>query len=319
MFIFLASAALVLLYFYGLTRSGLLGPDEPRYAAIGRAMARTGDAITPRLWGHAWFEKPPLLYWMTAVAFKAGLSQDLAPRLPVALMSVVFLVYFFLSLQRLFSRRTAVYAVTILATSAGWLALSHVAVPDLPMSVAFAASMLLVMGESESRARSWPLAGVLLGLAILAKGLVPLVLFLPAIWLRRREPRYLSLLLAVAAAVAAPWYVLVTLRNGSAFLDDFFWKQQFARFTSGALLHDRPFWFYLPVFLAGLFPWTPFLLLLFSKALYRQRHATFLLAWFAFGFVFFSSRVASCPAICCHCCLPSPLCLGLQSTKPRTT
>ena len=46
-----AAAAFYCLYFFGLTRTGLLGPDEPRYAAIGQAMAATGDWITPRLWG----------------------------------------------------------------------------------------------------------------------------------------------------------------------------------------------------------------------------------------------------------------------------
>jgi len=93
---------LFFLYFFGLTRTGLLGPDEPRYAAIGRAMAATGDWITPLLWGAPWFEKPALLYWMTAAGFKAGLGVDLAPRLPVAIASVAFLVYFFVVMRREF-------------------------------------------------------------------------------------------------------------------------------------------------------------------------------------------------------------------------
>ena len=70
--VLLSGCALFLLYFFGLTRVGMLGPDEPRYAAIGRAMAQSGDWITPRLWGHPWFEKPALLYWMTGAAFQAG-------------------------------------------------------------------------------------------------------------------------------------------------------------------------------------------------------------------------------------------------------
>src|SRR5208282_1750183 len=97
-----AVAGLFILYFFGLTRTGLLGPDEPRYAAIGRSMAQTGVWVTPRLWGMPWFEKPPLLYWTAALAFKAGLDPDLAPRLPVALISVAFLVYFFIALRREF-------------------------------------------------------------------------------------------------------------------------------------------------------------------------------------------------------------------------
>jgi 4-amino-4-deoxy-L-arabinose transferase-like glycosyltransferase len=279
--------ALFCLYFFGLTRAGLLGPDEPRYAAIGRAMAETGDLVTPRLWGKPWFEKPPLLYWTTAAAFKAGLDQDLAPRLPVALISVAFSIYFFITLRREFGDRAAFYATTILATSAGWLAYSHVAVTDLPMSATFSAAMLIVLSGRHDR-RSSISAGLLLGLAILAKGLVPLALFLPAVWFMRRRIRDLFLTLAAATAIAAPWYALVTWRNGMPFLEEFFGRHHFARFASATLGHGRPFWFYLPVLLAGLFPWTPLLALLFQKRIYKDRRAVFLLAWIAWGFTFFS-------------------------------
>lgn len=77
-------------YLYDLNGVGVLGPDEPRYAAIGRAMAQTGDFVTPKLWGSPWFEKPPLLYWMTAAGTKAGLNAELSARLPVALLSLFF-------------------------------------------------------------------------------------------------------------------------------------------------------------------------------------------------------------------------------------
>src|ERR1700730_6547654 len=103
----LCTVALFFLYLFGLTRAGLLGPDEPRYAAIGRAMADSGDWITPRLWGNLWCENPALLYWMTAAGFKAGLGPDLAPRLPVARLSGGFLVYFFVALRREFGMAAA--------------------------------------------------------------------------------------------------------------------------------------------------------------------------------------------------------------------
>ena len=284
----LCAAALFFLYYFGLTRTGLLGPDEPRYAAIGRAMSQSGDWVTPRLWGEPWFEKPALLYWMTAAGFKAGLDQDLAPRLPVALLSVGFLIYFFVALRAEFGERAALYATSILATSAGWLAYSHIAVPDLPMSATFAAAMLIVMRQPLANVRGsvWP--GILLGLAVLAKGLVPLVLFLPALWYMRRRVRELLILFLSAAIVAGPWYVLVTLRNGAPFLEDFFWKHHFERFYSGALQHERPIWYFIPVLAAGLFPWAPLTLLLISRRIFQDRRASFLLAWFAWGFVFFS-------------------------------
>jgi 4-amino-4-deoxy-L-arabinose transferase-like glycosyltransferase len=282
-----AAAALFFLYFFGLTRTGLIGPDEPRYAAIGRAMAATGDWITPRLWGAAWFEKPALLYWMTAAGFKLGLGPDLAPRLPVALASAAFLIYFFVALRREFGDRAAWYSAAILATSAGWLAYSHVAITDLPMSAAFGAAMFVLIAGAPG-ARTSLIAGALLGLAVLAKGLVPLVLFIPALWFLRHRIRDLAILFTAAILVAVPWYALVTLRNGTTFLNEFIWKHHFGRFLNSALQHERPLWFYVPVLLAALFPWTPLLALLFQRRLFQDRRAIFLAVWFAWGFLFFS-------------------------------
>lgn len=286
-FLGLVATAIFFLYFFGITRTGLIGPDEPRYAAIGRAMASTGDWITPRLWGAPWFEKPALLYWMTAAGFKLGLGSELAPRLPVALASVAYLIYFFLVLRREFGERAAWYATAILGTSAGWLAYSHVAITDLPMSAAFAAAMLAIFGLHAGK-RSFIAAGVLLGIAVLAKGLVPLALFIPALWFLRRRWRELAVLFAAAAIVALPWYALVSARN-PAFLGDFIWKHHFGRFLNTALQHGQPVWFYVPVLLAGFFPWTPLVGLVANASLYRDVRLQFVLAWLAWGFVFFSA------------------------------
>jgi 4-amino-4-deoxy-L-arabinose transferase-like glycosyltransferase len=290
--LFASAIALFFLYFFGLTRAGLIGPDEPRYAAIGAAMAQSGDWVTPRLWGVPWFEKPALLYWMTAAAFKAGLGEDLAPRLPVALLSVCFLIFFFLELRRQFGERTASYATAILATSAWWLAFSHSAVPDLPMSATYAAAMLLAMRlafpDDHSGAKIAIAAGVLLGLSVLAKGLGPLALFLPAVWFLRRKLRYLILLLAVTVIIATPWYALIIARQGQPFIDEFLWKQTLGRLASHALAHERPFWFYLPVLIGGLFPWSPLLAILLDKRVYKDQRTIFLLVWSAWVIIFFS-------------------------------
>jgi 4-amino-4-deoxy-L-arabinose transferase-like glycosyltransferase len=290
----LCGVAVWFLYFFGLTRVGVLGPDEPRYTAIGRAMADSGDWITPRLWTQPWFEKPPVIYWLTATGFNFGLGPEAAPRIPVAITSVAFLVSFFLALRPQFGQRAAMLSATILATCPGWLAYSHLGLPDLPMSAAFAMAMLTVASGWLTPARVIT-AGVLLGVAILAKGLVPLVLFLPAFWFLRKEPLKAAGVVGVALAVAAPWYLLVFSRNGSRFIDVFFVQQQFSRFLSGKFLHEQPFWFYIPVLAGGIFPWTPLAPLLFSKRLYEDRRVRFLLAWAAFGFLFFSASRGKLP------------------------
>ncbi|MBI2683264.1 MAG: glycosyltransferase family 39 protein [Acidobacteriales bacterium] len=294
----LAVPCLCALYFWRLDGMGVAGPDEPRYAAIGREMARSGDWVTPRLWGEPWFEKPALLYWMTGVGFMAGLGAELAPRVPVALFSVAFLVFFFWILRREFGETAAAYATAILATCAGWLAFSRVAVTDLPMAAAFSAAMLMSLRWLETGDRKrLPVVAGLLGIAVLAKGMVPLVLALPLIWMGRK--RWMDWLRPPVAAafllVAVPWYLLCYVKNGWPFLQKLFWEQQLLRFGSSALQHEQPFWFYLPVLLAALFPWIPALAGLFNKELYRDRRSRFLLAWALFGLLFFSLAVNKLP------------------------
>jgi 4-amino-4-deoxy-L-arabinose transferase-like glycosyltransferase len=281
---------LLMLYLWDLGGVGFLGPDEPRYASIGREMARSHDFVTPRLDGQPWYEKPPLLYWMVALGRSARLPDEWAARLPVALLSIAFLIFFFNILLREFSPRTAIAATTILAGSAGWLAFSFAAVTDLPMSATFWAAMLIAMFET--RRDHGYFAGVLLGLSALAKGLVPLVLFIPAILIARGKR---LTMIAGCLVVAAPWYALVTLRNGRAPFDELILKHHFERFFSPALQHVQPLWYYGPVVLAGLFPWTPLAGLLFSRKVYDDVRMRFLTAWLFYAFVFFSVSTNKLP------------------------
>ncbi len=292
-----AAGLLCALYLADLTGMGMYGPDEPRYADVGRAMAQSGDWVTPRLWGQPWFEKPALLYWMTAAGFRLGLGPDLAPRLPVAILSILFLGFFWWRLKIEWDPRAASCATAMLATSAGWLAYSHVAVTDLPLAVFFCAAVLLSLPwVARGERNGLTAAAACLGLAALAKGLVPLLLFLPvpAIgWRRVRDWIRPGPLLAFSVC-ALPWYILCTIRNGSGFLRVFFLEQQFGRFWSAALQHVQPTWFYLPIFLVLLYPWFPLLLTLPANIRQDPRVRT-LAAVVVFGFVFFSASVNKLP------------------------
>ena len=275
------SAVLLLFAFYlsGLAAVGLIGPDEPRYAMVAREMAESGDWLTPHLAGAEWFEKPALEYWGQAVAFKLGLGDDLSPRLFNALSGAGFLVLFWRFLQRRFSGDLAWTASLMLATTVGWIAESRVAVMDLPLAASFGVAMLLALEGAVV------LAGAMLGVAVLAKGLVPLVLVAPALWFCRKQWRQYGYAAAALLAVAGPWYVLMTLRHGRVFIDEFFVKHHFSRFADTALQHVQPPWFYLPVLLGLLFPWTPLVGLLRRP---RTRDEQFLWSWLLWGLLFFS-------------------------------
>ncbi|MBV9304314.1 MAG: glycosyltransferase family 39 protein [Acidobacteriaceae bacterium] len=286
--------AVLFLYFYRLGGVGVLGPDEPRYAAIGRAMAAGGDFVTPVLWGSPWFEKPPLLYWMTAAGTFTGLSPELCGRVPVTLLSLAFLGVSFWLLQREFGRSAAAISTLLLATSAAWLTYSELCLTDLPLAVFFASAAFLSLPflRPEPTRRlihaRFVLIGVCLALASLAKGLVPLALALPFAWFLRGFWRKWWLAAVSFLVVAAPWYLIVYARNGSQFVDDFFWKHHVQRIYSTSLQHVQPWYYYIPVLLAGLFPWTPLIGLLASRNLLADNRRRFLGSLFLIGFILFS-------------------------------
>ena len=288
--VWLAIPLVYFLYFYNLDAAGLLGPDEPRYASIGREMAQSGDWVTPRLWGEPWFDKPALLYWVTASGFRLGLGPEWAPRLPIALTAVAFLALFAWVLWREYGGEAAGSATLILATCCGWVGFSQIAVTDLLVTAAFSAAMLLALPWIAKRdTRRLPAVAAMLGVAVLAKGLVPLVLALPLL-LRGRIRDLLRLrVIAPFLVIALPWYLLCYQRNGIEFIKVFFWQHHFERLTANMLFHPQSWWYYLPVLAGGLLPWTPLVLLVARRRRWSDPRRLFLLVWLVWGFVFFSA------------------------------
>jgi 4-amino-4-deoxy-L-arabinose transferase-like glycosyltransferase len=293
--------AISALYLYKLDAVGVLGPDEPRYASIGRNMAHTGDFVTPVLWGAPWFEKPPLLYWMTALGTLARLDPELSARLPVALLSLAFLAACFFLLWREFGAEAATVSTALLATSAGWITYSQLCLTDLPLAVFFSLPVFLALPLLREQPRTthvrprWIAIGVSLGLAVLAKGLVPIVLALPFFWFLRRYRRSWWLACLACAVIAVPWYVLAYLRNGEPFIRELFLRHHFERLYSPSLQHVQPWYYYVPVLLAGVFPWTPLLGLLTLRGNTWDTRRRFLASIIVFGFVFFTITLNKLP------------------------
>ena len=226
-----------------------------------------------------------------------GLGPEMAPRLPVAVLAAAFLAFFWWILRREFGSRAAWMATLILGTSGAWMVASQLGVTDLPLAATFSAAMLLALPWIARRETLLlPLAAALVGLAVLAKGLVPVALAFPLFW---RKAAWRDLLRPRVAlpflVVALPWYGLCWLRNGRGFLVDFFWRQHFERMVSGALMHVQPWWFYVPVLLASLLPWTPCWPCSGGRAAYRDPRRLFLLAWLLFGLAFFSIATNKLP------------------------
>ena len=308
---------------------GLVGPDEPRYAAIAREMAKSGDWVTPRLNAEPWFEKPALLYWLGAIAIKLGIHDDLATRLPVILISIVFLGFFLYQVKYQFGSPSAEYALLVLGTSIGWSAFSQIGTFDLPLTVSLTVALLILVPWAKksdiSTRRILPWFGTFLGISVLAKGLIGPAIAAATLLSVCLDRGFTSVIRDLAkprvwlpfVAIVTPWYLQCYAENGAPFLEDFFWKHHFQRLTENSLGHVQPIWFFVPVLAIGFLPWTP---LLFVRSTLSSRADTrirFLLVWCISTFLLFSLSTNKLPGYILPMFPPMAILVSLQLNDPR--
>lgn len=283
-----------ILMFSYLGTQPLLDPDEPVYAETAREMLQFHDFISPRIYGDFWFDKPPMYYWLVAAAFQVFGATEFAARLPSALFAVGGAVLIYLSGRKLFNERAGLLAALILATSLEYFYLGNAAVTDMTLTFFLTAALLSFL----HRKYYW-LYGFA-ALAAMTKGPVA-VIFCGAIiglylaWtanlkaVKSMKPAGGAVLFAV---IALPWYAAMYSFHGMAFIDTFLGFHNVTRFLQPEHASGRLWYYYIPVLILGLFPWTAFLAQAFRAGLKeqgeRRNPCRFLIIWASVVFLFFS-------------------------------
>ncbi|MGH9735527.1 MAG: ArnT family glycosyltransferase [Candidatus Acidiferrales bacterium] len=224
----------------------------------------------------------------------------------------------------------ALLAPFIFATTVAAIGFARAATPDM----LFAASITLAMGaaaiilRAAGALRGGPdrnsasvatrknapipllLFGAFIGLAVLAKGPAAIILGGAAIliWaLATRRWRAAFRLLhpyAIAAfcAVALPWYVLCAIRNPD-FLRVFILQHNFDRYLTPMFHHPQPFWFFVPITLLAILPWTVLLipaardgLRVWRDKSWHDSPGFFFVCWALFPIIFFSFSDSKLPS-----------------------
>ncbi|MDD5248386.1 MAG: glycosyltransferase family 39 protein [Rhodocyclaceae bacterium] len=298
-------ALFAVIWFGPLDYRKLVKPDEGRYAEIPREMVASGDWTTPHVNAIKYFEKPALQYWATATAFTLFGEHEWTARLWAALTGFLGVLAAGFTAARLWGFRAGFSTACVLAGSLLYVLIGHINTLDMGVSFFLAgavfAFVLAQRDEAQPRqTRGWMwTAWALLGCAVLSKGLIGLVLpgaTLVAYTLWQRDfalwkKLHLVSGLAILLAIAAPWFVAVSLRNPE-FAHFFFIHEHFERFLTKVHGRYQPMWYFVPILVVGMLPW----LVSFFAAL---RHAPaqdatrfqprrFLLVWIAVVFGFFS-------------------------------
>ncbi len=306
-------AAFSLAWFMAIGERDLIRPDEGRYAEISREMVASGDWLTPRLNDFKYFEKPALQYWATAAAFTLFGITEWTARLWTALTGFAGVLLVWFTGMRLYGRAAGLAAAAITGSSLLYVFMGHFNTLDMGLSGFLTLSLcafLLAQSDAQDDAgrRRWMwTAWTGAALAMLSKGLVGLVIPAGALvfyllWqLDWRMIKRLQLLsgTALLLAITAPWLVAVSLENRE-FFHFFFIYEHFERFLSKVHGRYEPPWYFIPVLLAGMLPWTLSLLPALWRAVRRQsghfQPGRFLIAWSAFIFLFFSASGSKLPS-----------------------
>lgn len=303
----LLSIGLVVFYTLWLGHYALFTPDEGRYSEVAREMVATGDYITPRVDGVAFLDKPVLYYWLQATAIQWFGLKEWALRFFPALLGVLGCLVTYLAGFYLFNRRTGLLSALILATTPLYFGGAHYADLNLEVAVFISCTLLFficgVQRENPYRTFFLFAAYFSAACAFLTKGLIGLafpgmiagcwMLLLWRIDLLKRIHLFKGILFFIALTL--PWYLLVQKANPQ-FFHYFFITQQVTRFLSTGVFNNKtPYWFYVPVVLAGFFPWTIFLcqaLFYHIKRIWRARYQyqteLFLFLWVLIILGFFS-------------------------------
>jgi 4-amino-4-deoxy-L-arabinose transferase-like glycosyltransferase len=250
-----------LLLFVELPGTLLIEPDEARYAEIPIEMMAAGDLVTPRLNGTRYYEKPPLLYWANAASFAVLGKNPFAARLPARLAALGTAALIAASL----GGELGLWAALMLLSAPLCFVLGRYNVTDgvLTFGMTLALVSMRSFFRDEHRIRSLALLGLGCALAVLAKGLIGIVLpgliFLLYIGVMGEWRRLRDLILSpaplVLLAVAAPWFVLMEQRN-PGFSQVFFIREHFQRFATDEAKRGGPSYYFVAAFIAGFLPWT---------------------------------------------------------------
>jgi 4-amino-4-deoxy-L-arabinose transferase-like glycosyltransferase len=268
------------LYLQRLGTVDIVGDDEAREVGIIQDIAERGRWALPRFNDSVFPDKPLLYHWLAAaVCVHDGACTERQVTLPSALSALLLAIVIGLAGALLFDTGTGVVGAVLIGLTPSIFDRARVARPDVLLTMLLATALLVFYawwqdgGRSRLRRRA---LGVLLGLAVLAKGpvgpavaAVTMLLFLAC---RRDLGRARELLrvdvLVPACVIGGSWYVIALLGWGGAFADQHFVRRYLGNVLGGdiamgvqpshSVLHHVTFY---PLHvLLGTLPWTPLLI-----------------------------------------------------------
>lgn len=295
-------AAAVIPYYLNLGVSSIWDANEAFYAQTPREMMEARDYVTPSFNFQLRMNKPVLSYWNVAASYHLFGISEWSERLPIAIGGGVIVATAFFLGRLLGGTGAGLFAALVLATSPRLMLLARRIIIDIHITM-WTGLVLLFFALADTRPHRRRLYLCLMygaaGFGVLTKG--PVAVFLPAVvfliylaWQKRlADIKHMMLPTGalISLAIVVPWYYLLYLEHGWEYIGAFIVGENLGRYAEAVGEQSRGAFFYLPVMLADLFPWS----LLIPLSLWWATHdargdrtARLLVTWIGTIVVFFS-------------------------------
>jgi hypothetical protein len=288
--------------FHGIGDYSLKEPDEGRYAEIPREMIELNDYIVPHLNYVRYFEKPPLFYWAVAASYKCFGVNEWAFRFPNALSAFLCVLALYIFIGKWINKETAFMSSIILMSSFGFFSMARIVTIDMFFSMWLFLCLLFFYGYYREKKSFFIYAFyIVLGLATLAKGFVPIMLVAVTITiflLAEKKILFLKELkwargIVIYCLVVLPWLLTISLKEKD-FFNFFVVDQQILRFLTSKHKRTGHMFYFIPVLLGGMFPWSLFIPRSIVKFWNKSEIRLFII-WSCVVFIFFSISKSKLP------------------------
>jgi len=257
--------------FFGLNFYPLMDVDETRYAVMSRDLIHSFDLNSLMLNYEPFLEKPPLYFWLVGGSIKLlGQFSAFAVRLPIALSAAFITFFTYFVGKKVISRKFGMLSALVLVSSIFFLILAHVAILDMILTVFMTSTIycgfMTHFCQEKYKKYFWWYFWLFAGVGFLAKGILAiaipsLILFIYNLITKTLKEMFkpINFLpgLLIFLVVIIPWHLLMYMEYGNKFIKEYILLHHFARFiNSESIGRQRPFWYFIPVFLFGFMPWS---------------------------------------------------------------
>jgi len=241
----------------------LFEPDETRYAEIPREMLAREEWLIPILGGEPYLDKPPLLYWLTILSYKAfGVGVWQARLIPILALFIGIVLAYELG-RKIVGSREAFVGTLFLLLCPGFIIMGKLLVLDGLLASTVLGSLfcgVLAIRNAKFEFKWWIASGIFASLGVITKGPIAIVLTAPCFFLiglidlrfLRPSLKAWCVWLCLSVSIFLPWFILIAIRRPE-FLSHFVWEHHVMRFLE-PFDHQRGVFFYIPVLLGGMLP-----------------------------------------------------------------